>query len=74
VCPSLDVIATASEAPLLRTFEAPLNVVEPPLLPESAMPPPASLVSAMLPLSVTPAPVRLVISAVAPVPLSIAPA
>src|SRR5262245_11839252 len=39
----------AAEAPVLSVFVVPLNVVEPPVLPDMVMPPPASLVSLMLP-------------------------
>ena len=74
VWPSLLVMATASPAPVLIVLVAPLNVVEPPVLPESVIPPPASLVSLMLPPKVTAPPVRVVTSAVEPVPLPSVPA
>ena len=71
--PSLEVMATAVPATLLMIFEALLKVVEPPVLPDRLMPPPASLVSAMAPLRATAPPLRPVISAAWPVPLLSAP-
>ena len=71
--PSLLVKRPRATWSVLRTLEALLKVVEPPVLPDRVMPPPASLVSAMAPLRVTVPPVRLVISAVAPAPLLRAP-
>ena len=73
VWPSLPVNETAAEPTLLMAFDALLKVVEPPVLPERLMPPPASFVSAIAPLSVTAPPVRPVISAVWPAPLFRAP-
>ena len=73
VWPSLVANETASEAPVSSTLEALLNVVDPPVLLDRLMPPPASLPSAMAPLSVTALPLRPVISAVSPVPLLRAP-
>jgi hypothetical protein len=68
VWPLLLLKMTASLAPVLRIFDEPLNVVEPPVLLAMLMPPPASLVSAIAPENVTPStpvpPVRPVTSAV----------
>ena len=65
--------ATALLAPVLSTFDAPENVVEPSLLPLTTMPPPASPESAMLPEKVTPPPSRPVTSTDWPGPSLIAP-
>ena len=54
---------------MFRVFVVPLNVVEPPVLPDIVMPPPASLVSLMSPESEIAPPVRPVMSAVLPAPL-----
>ena len=64
---------TAFDAPVLRTFDAPENVVDPALLPLTTMPPPASPESAMLPENVTPPPSRPVTSTDWPDPSLIAP-
>ena len=70
VWPSLVVMLTASVVVLLIVLVALLNVVEPPVLPDRMMPPPASLVSAIGPDNVTVPPLRPVISTVVtPVPL-----
>ena len=73
VWPLLPVNETALQVVVLRTLEALLKVVEPPVLPDRVMPPPASLVSAIGPVRVTVPPLRPVISALAPVPLLSAP-
>ena len=65
--------ATALLAPVLSTFDAPENVVEPSLLALTTMPPPASPESAMLPENVTPPPSRPVTSTDWPGPSLIAP-
>jgi hypothetical protein len=74
VWPSLLAIVTAVPATVLSVLVALLNVVEPPRLPRApapptTMPPPASLVSLIAPLSATAPPVRPVTVAVAPEPL-----
>ena len=55
-----------AEVVVLIVLTALLKVVEPPVLRDSAMPPPASFVSLIGPLKVTAPPVRPVISAVCP--------
>jgi hypothetical protein len=77
VWPSLPDITTAlltglpepAEVVVLMVLDGLLNVVDPPLLPDTTIPPPASLVSTIGPLRVTAPPSRPVISAVWPVPL-----
>jgi len=54
----------AADAPVFSVFVVPLNVVEPPVLPDIVIPPPASFVSLMLPESAIAPPVRPVMSAV----------
>src|SRR5689334_19234748 len=67
VCPE-PVDENAADAPVLSVFVVPLNVVEPPVLPDIVMPPPASFVSLMWPESEIDPPVRPVMSAVFPAP------
>src|SRR5947207_12101046 len=63
----------AADAPVFSVFVVPLNVVEPPVLPDIVIPPPASFVSLMLPESAIAPPVRPVMSAVPPAPFSSVP-
>ncbi len=53
---------------MFSVLVVPLNVVEPPVLTDMVMPPPASFVSLMLPESEIAPPVRPVMSAVFPAP------
>jgi len=73
VWPSLALITTAlllaGPPVVLIVFVPLLKVVEPPVLDETVMPPPASLVSLIAPLRLTAPPVRLVIDALWPAPL-----
>ena len=73
VWPVFPVALIAGWAPVLRVLAAPEKTVEPPVLPDSAMPPPASPPSLSDPLRLTTPPVRPVTLAVDPVPSPMVP-
>jgi hypothetical protein len=58
VWPVLELSVTAALVPVLSVLVVPLSVVDPPVLPDRLMPPPASLVSPIAPLRATAPPLR----------------